>query len=393
MDLIEEFRKKYPDVLASDIHTAYSPYRVCPLGAHIDHQYGMVTGFALDKGVTLCFTPTNNDQIEMDSLNFPGHIAFNLDAIEAKVGNWGDYLRGAVFSLVQNRYPVSKGLRGIIQGTIPIGGLSSSAAVILCYIKALAFTNGFSIEGQRLVEIALYAENAYVGLNNGKLDQSCEVLCKKDQLLFLDTRDNTYTTIPSTLGMRDYEIAVFYSGVSRNLGKGYNMRVDEAKSAAYCLQAFSGRQYGVYKDTRLRDVPYEVYKVYGDSLPAPFKKRAMHYYGEMDRVRQGIKAWEKGDIIQFGNLMFESGYSSIHYWETGSPELIAIYDIMKKTEGIYGGRFSGAGFKGCCMAMINPAYEESIKESVTAEYLKRFPQYKEVFEVHFCKTADGVKVS
>ena len=91
-------------------------------------------------------------------------------------------------------------------------------------------------------------------------------------------------------------------------------------------------------------------------------------------------------------MSFESGYSSIHSWETGSPELIKLYEIMAETKGIYGGRFSGAGFKGCCLAIIDPAYEDSIVEKVTREYLKAFPHLEGKYSVHICESADGVNL-
>lgn len=93
-----------------------------------------------------------------------------------------------------------------------------------------------------------------------------------------------------------------------------------------------------------------------------------------------------------GRLIFESGYSSIYNYETGSPELKKLYEIMTHTNGIYGGRFSGAGFKGCCMALIDPAYEESIIETVTREYLKEFPHLSDKYSVHVCESADGVRL-
>ncbi len=126
-------------------------------------------------------------------------------------------------------------------------------------------------------------------------------------------------------------------------------------------------------------------------MPPVFAKRALHYYSEMGRVVKGVAAWRQGDLKAFGQLVFESGYSSINYWETGCPELIAIYEIMKHIPGIYGGRFSGAGFKGCCVGLINPDYKEQIAEQMTKEYLALFPQYKDIFSIHFCKTDDGVR--
>ncbi len=384
------FHAQYPWVEKSEIHTSYAPYRVCPLGAHIDHQYGVITGFALDKGVTLRFAISTDGAVNLDSMNFPEHVQFNLDSIEERQGNWGDYARGAAFSLGR-KYQLVNGIKGVIRGTIPIGGLSSSAAVILCYIKALALANEIELSSSELIAIALYAENVYVGINVGKLDQSCEVLSKKNQLLRLDTKDDSFYLIPANPNMPSFELAVFYSGLSRNLGSGYNTRVDEAKSAAYNLKALEGIEYGLYKDSRLRDVPVSVYEKWKDRLPPVFAKRALHYYSEMDRVEKGVEAWKQGDIKTFGKLMFESGYSSINSWETGSPELIAIYEIMTHTPGIYGGRFSGAGFKGCCVGLIDPDYKEQISKQMTREYLAIFPQYKDIFSIHFCKTDDGVR--
>jgi galactokinase/galacturonokinase len=118
----------------------------------------------------------------------------------------------------------------------------------------------------------------------------------------------------------------------------------------------------------------------------------MHWYTEFDRVAAGVEAWRRGDIEAFGKLSFESGRSSIDSWETGSPELKELYEIMTKTDGIYGGRFSGAGFKGCCMALIDPAFEEKIVARVEAEYLRAFPHLTGKYSAHICETADGVKL-
>jgi len=119
-------------------------------------------------------------------------------------------------------------------------------------------------------------------------------------------------------------------------------------------------------------------------------KRAEHWYTEYDRVQKGAEAWRMGDLETYGKLSFESGRSSIDNWETGSPELKELYEIMTRTDGIYGGRFSGAGFKGCCMALIDPAYEESIVERVSREYLKAFPKLEGKYSAHICESADGV---
>ena len=125
-------------------------------------------------------------------------------------------------------------------------------------------------------------------------------------------------------------------------------------------------------------------------MPERFARRARHFYTECDRVVDGVKAWKEGDIKKFGEYIFESCESSMNNYECGSPELIEIYEIMRRTDGIYGGRFSGAGFKGACIALVDPSKEEYIKQYVTSEYLKKYPQYKESFEVYFCSPCNGV---
>lgn len=370
---------------------AFCPYRVCPIGAHSDHQFGKVTGFAIDKGIRIAYAPKRSGIVELMSLQFEKRAQWHVQSVCAvKENDWADHLRGATIAL-SKRYPLTVGLCGVIEGSLPIGGLSSSAAVILAFLSALCKVNDIHLTEREMIFTALSAENDYVGVACGKLDQSCEVYSKKDHLLYLDTLDDTYELIPTAPSMKPYRIAVFFSGVERSLaGSKFNMRVDECRAAAYSLMAFAGMEYGKFPETALRQVPVDVYHRYKDRLPENFAKRAEHWYAEYDRVQCGAEAWRRGDLEEYGRLSFESGRSSIDYWETGSDELKALYEIMLRTDGIYGGRFSGAGFKGCCMALIDPSFEESISETVTREYLKQFPNLKDKFSVHICESADGI---
>ncbi len=372
---------------------SFCPYRVCPIGAHSDHQLGRITGLAIDKGISIAYSPKQNGVIELSSLQFSKRAQWHVSAVpETKQNDWADYLRGATVELGLRRH-LSIGISGVIEGTLPIGGLSSSAAVIIAFIKALCSVNGLHLSDLELIDTAKAAENNYVGVSCGKLDQSCEVFSKKDHLLYLDTRDDSYELIPTSPSMKPYEIAIFFSGEERTLaGSKFNMRVDECRSAAYALKAYSGMEYGKFGETNLRDVPYEVFQQYRDRLPETWRRRAEHWYGEYDRVVRGAEAWRKGDIEGYGRLSFESGHSSIYLWETGSQELKALYEIMTRTDGIYGGRFSGAGFRGCCMALVDPAYEEGILRKVEDEYLSVFPALKGKYSAHICHSADGVKI-
>ena len=372
---------------------AFCPYRISPLGAHIDHQYGKINGLALDKGIHIAFSPKRNGVVELKSLNFPKRAQFHVNGIpEQKVGDWADHMRGAA-KMLGEKYPLRTGLSAVIEGTLPVGGLSSSAAVIIAFLTALAQVNGIALGEWETIMMAKAAENRYVGVNCGKLDQSCEVLCRKDQLLYMDCRDDSYELIPMNPAMKPFRIAVLFSGLERSLAtSAYNLRQDECKAAAYSLLAWAGMEYGKFGDTRLRDVPVEVFETYKDRLPGSFFKRATHYFTEIARAEAGAEAWRRGDLDAYGQLVFESGRSSVENYECGCPELITMYNIMTATDGIYGGRFSGAGFKGCCMALIDPDKAEDVQRTVTEKYLRAYPHLEGKYSFHLCDSADGVQL-
>lgn len=372
---------------------AFCPYRISPLGAHIDHQNGRINGLAIDKGIHIAYNRKENGVVELQSLNFPKRAQFHINSIpEKKEGDWADHMRGAAKQLLE-KYPLRYGLSAVIEGTLPIGGLSSSAAVIIAFLSALAAVNHISLEPWETIMMAKAAENHYVGVNCGKLDQSCEVLCRKDQLLYLDCADDSFQLIPTNPVMKPYKIAVFFSGLERSLvSSAYNLRQDECKAAAYSLLAHAGLNYGKFADTRLRDVPEPVFEEYKDRLPETFRRRAAHYFGEYRRAEEGAEAWRRGDLDTYGRLVFESGRSSIENYECGCPELISLYNIMAETDGIYGGRFSGAGFKGCCMALIDPDKAEDILHTVEKRYLAIYPNLNGKYLGALCGSADGVKL-
>lgn len=372
---------------------AFCPYRISPLGAHIDHQYGKINGLALDKGIHIAYSPKHNGVVELKSLNFPKRAQFHVASIpDEKVGDWADHMRGAAKMLAE-KYPLRMGLSAVIEGTLPVGGLSSSAAVIIAFLSALAKVNNITLGDWEIIMMAKAAENKYVGVNCGKLDQSCEVLSRKDHLLYMDCKDDSYELIPLNPAMKPFKIAVLFSGLERSLAtSAYNLRQDECKAAAYSLLAYAGMDYGKFIDTRLRDVPADVFEMYKDRLPENFRKRATHYFSEIARAEAGAEAWRKGDLDEYGKLVFASGKSSVENYECGCPELITMYNIMTETEGIYGGRFSGAGFKGCCMALIDPDKAEEIERTVTYRYLKVNPELTGKYSFHLCDSADGVKL-
>lgn len=370
----------------------FSPYRVCPLGAHVDHQHGLVTGFAINKGVDLWFNVREDSKVSLSSLSFDGSVVFDLvKRTEVKEGHWGDYARGAKYAL-KKRFDLTYGIDGIIKGSLPVGGLSSSAAVLIAYVMAFAKANGIKLQPFEVVQIASEAEREYIGLNNGILDQACIALGKKNGLLFLDCDSNAYRVISRNPNMPDFEIGIFFSGLTRSLvNSDYNLRVYECKTAAWNMLAYHNQPLKTFDKTFLRDIPKETFDKTRDMMPLRFARRAEHFYSEYRRVRQGVTAWETGNLQLFGKLSFDSCESSIHNYECGSAELISIYNIIRPMAGVYGGRFSGAGFKGAVIALVDPKYKEQVERELSERYLKDYPEYSDTFKVYWVKPDDGAR--
>ncbi len=370
----------------------FSPYRVCPIGAHVDHQHGLVTGFAINKGIDLWFNVRNDSQVNLTSRSFDGEVHFDLTTrTEIREYHWGDYVRGAKYAL-KKRFELTKGIDGVLQGSLPVGGLSSSAAVLIAYVMALAKANNIQLKPFEVVLIASEAEREYIGLNNGLLDQACIALGQKDGLLFLDCDTNDYRIIKKNPNMPEFEIGIFFSGLTRSLvNSDYNLRVYECKVAAWNMLAYTEQPLKPFDKTFLRDIPKTTFEKTKIAMPARFARRAEHFYSEYRRVRQGVTAWETGNLKLFGKLSFDSCESSQNNYECGSPELIAIYQIMHKLPGVYGGRFSGAGFKGAVIALVDPAHKEEIEKALYKEYLEQFPEYENTFKVYWVKPDDGAR--
>ena len=148
------------------LYRIFSPYRICPLGAHVDHQHGVVTGFAFDSGIEFLFSAQETGKVEMASLSFEGLMTFNVQRpADERQQNWGDYLRGALWALQQD-YQLKTGIRGIVKGSMPVGGLSSSAALLCGFIMALDKVNNLGLDHQQVIKYASKAEREYVGLTN-----------------------------------------------------------------------------------------------------------------------------------------------------------------------------------------------------------------------------------
>ncbi|MDP2426369.1 MAG: galactokinase [bacterium] len=377
---------------AIGIQGVVSPLRICPLGAHVDHQGGLVTGVALNSSVNLVYSTNKDGYIKIQSMDFPDEEYFHVDDVPNVVpGSWGNYIRGAVLSLKRD-YIIKKGINAIISGKLPIGGLSSSAAVTTAYLMALCDVNNITLEKMDLVYYSHWVETDYIGLKNGILDQASNILSQKNKLMVMDCLTDQYQIIELHPSTPTFEFVIVYSGISTALmGTDYNNRVDECKVASWLLNELNQEPLPNLKQAKLRNVSKEVFLKYRENLPGRFARRAAHFYSEQERVIKGIEAWKQGDLVTFGALMNASGDSSVHQYESGCPELITIFETLKQTPGVYGARFSGAGYRGCCIGLIDPAFKEEIIASIDQVYPIKHPNYKDVYKIHFSAQDDGAR--
>lgn len=371
----------------------FAPYSLCPLGAHLDHQNGPVTGIAFDKGIDIRFTPTDDGEVEMHSLSYGTAITFNVrQPVSEKQNDWGDYLRGVAW-VMSKSYKLERGVEGVINGSMPSGGIASSAALLCAFVAILAKVNDITLTEEQTIDITSKAERQFIGLSNGILDQSCVTYCKKNHLLHLDTMTGERRLIPFGGDPNrevPFKIAIFYSGVTRSLvNTDYNLRVEECRAAAWMLQAYENRRLNRLELANMRQVGPETFEKYGKMMPARFASRARHFYTESERVTEGINAWEEGDIEHFGELMFESCESSILNYECGSAELKTIYMSLRNCDGVYGARFCGSGFIGSCFALIDPEKEGQIHQQITRDYLVKFPLYRDACRSFICNSYGG----
>ena len=375
-----------------EVRVARSPYRVCPLGAHVDHQLGEVTGMALDRALLMGFAPTCNRTVRLRSHNFPGEIRFDLDDVpDSPVQDWGDYARGAAFAL-QRRHELKQGLVGVVDGYDKVGGLSSSAAVGVAYLLALEHVNDLTFSKPDNIELDRIIENDFIGLNNGILDQSTILLSARDNLTYLDCESGETATHPCGAD-RDLVIVVLFSGLRSQLcDTDYNLRVSECEQAATLLLQAAGEE--LPDNPKLRHVSPETFRAEGASLPSRLRRRAEHFFGEQRRVREGVAAWQSGDLESFGELITDSGRSSVENYECGNRYLRTAYDVLRKAPGVLGARFSGAGFRGCCigLALAELENDERFRHSVMEDYLREHSEMEHEAEIFFCRSADGAEI-
>ncbi len=385
--LIDSFTTEQ-QIAPAEISVIASPYRICPLGAHIDHQGGPVLGMTINACTLMAFSSSGDQTVVLRSRNYPGRVSFDLGSIGDSTGSfWGVYSRAAALAL-QEKYELKRGIRGLLDGMLPGCGLSSSASVLLAYLHALARVNELELSPWDYVNLTRRAENNYIGLNNGILDQASIVFGRKGHLLHIDTVDKTVVEMVDRCTSRDYRIIVAYSGYSRELTtSGYNSRVDECRIAAARLSALAGNG----EADQLSGVQRSIFERFGTDLENHIRRRASHFFDESQRVMDGLRAWDDGDIETFGRLMNESCRSSIEQYECGVPAVCDLQQIVSGADGVYGSRFMGGGFGGCVVGLVRSSSAENTAREIEAAYRQQHPEVADQAFVYLGRSDDGVR--
>jgi galactokinase len=356
-----------------------APGRVNLIGEHTDYNDGFVLPAAIDLAIAIAYLPTSDRRIELVLAATGERATIDLDAIGERAGTWVDYVAGTAWALAAAGVPLT-GFRGALASDLPTGaGLSSSAALELVTAWALAGSGPPALEPLDLARICQIAENRFVGVQSGLMDQFASACGVAGSALFLDCRTLEHRTVPIPDGLR---VVLCHSGVTHHHGGGeYNTRREECDRAVAALSALEGRPLKA-----LRDVDADMLRRWGARLDPVERRRAEHIVGENARVLETESAMRSADLPAIGRLFAESHASMRDLFEITTPEMDILVEIAVAVPGVVGARMTGGGFGGCTVNVVHPDGIAALREAVETEYASRTGKTPRVWEV---EAADG----
>ena len=357
--------------------SAYAPGRVELLGNHTDYNQGVVLAAAIDRGLTVAGSSRDDNIISLRASGPNARLEIKIDDLRPQTEQrWANYPLGVVQQL-QRAGHVIRGFEAEVSGDVPSGaGLSSSAAFEVATAGFLMKLYGLELDPLEVAKLCQRAENEFVGVKSGLLDQATSVFGRANHLVHLDFQTDAITTVPFP---PDFALVIADSGKKHNLLQSkYNTRREECAAAAKAL--------GV---AALRDVTPERLAEARASLDPVLHKRAAHIVGENTRVWQATEALRAGDAAAIGALMNASHESSRTNFENSTPELDALVEVARATPGVLGSRLTGGGFGGGTVTLVPAAEAEKIAEQVRAKYAQRSGYTTAAF---VCRIADGAAV-
>ncbi|MCL4831639.1 MAG: galactokinase [Caldilineaceae bacterium] len=371
----EEIQAEFAKVFdGSPTHVAIAPGRVNLIGEHTDYNDGFVLPVALDRDVRVIFRPRNDRRVRLYALEFDTWADFDLDALafDEEVF-WANYTMGVAWALEEAGVKL-RGLEGVVSGNIPRGsGLSSSAGLEISNALALLAAAGKSeaLTGPQIAQAAQRAENHFVGVNCGIMDQFISTLGEEGYALLIDCRSLDYQRVPFPDGA---SLVIGNTKASRSLANSaYNER------RAQCEEGVARLQSALPEITALRDVTSAQLEAHKGLLSPIVYRRCRHVVGENERVMGTVAALAAGDLEEVGRLMNASHESLRDDYEVSSEALDAMVAAMRSALGCLGARLTGAGFGGCAVALVRKGQERAVRDAIFENYSKSMNIWPEVY--------------
>ncbi|HNO93822.1 MAG TPA: galactokinase [Anaerolineales bacterium] len=354
-----------------------APGRVNLIGEHTDYNDGFVLPMAIDREVMIALRPREDETVRLFSLDLETESAFELSSL-TREGDWIEYPKGIAYELLKAGFNL-KGFDAIMTGDVPRGaGLSSSAAVELAVARAFSAVSGFEWNAPAMAKLAQKAENEWVGVNCGIMDQMASAACKENYALFLDCRSLEIQHAPLPKGV---SVVILDTSTRRGLvDSAYNERRSQCEEAA--------RWFGV---KALRDVKVEELQKWkvGSELSEVAFRRARHIVTENERVLEAIDVMRKGNVKRLGELFNASHDSLRDDFEVTNDALNIVVECAREQSSCYGARMTGAGFGGCAVALVAEEKTTEFVKAVSAAYKQRSSLEASIY---VCKASEGASI-
>jgi galactokinase len=361
--LFEQIHNSPPEVVSS------APGRINIIGEHTDYNQGYVLPAAINLRNYFFLSKRADEKVCVWAENFKRRELFSLKKISFSEKNrWINYVKGIFWTLQREGFDLG-GINGLIWGDIPLeAGLSSSAALEVSLIQGLNTFFRLGLEPQRMAELARKAENDFVGVECGIMDQFISFFGKKNRALFLDCESLESLLVPVHLETENLRILVFESGVRRELASSeYNKRRHESFQALELLKKYGVKSY--------KQVTLDLLEEKKNEMDEVLFRRARHVVSENGRVKKAVEALRKDDFRLLGELIFSSHQSLRDDYQVSCPELDLLYESAGEFPGCFGARLTGAGFGGSGIALVKEESTADFEKKLVAEASKRkFPR-------------------
>jgi len=381
MNQTEFLRKSFQELYGTLPRIFRAPGRVNLIGEHTDYNDGFVMPVAIDLSTWIGISVRPDSIIRTHSFNFKETVEIDLNSVPAHPKkHWSDYVHGVAVVLLQSGYHL-KGADLLIKGEVPIGsGLSSSAAIEVATALALLANSGHEVERVHLAKLCQRAENEFVGMRCGIMDQFISCCAKEDRALILDCRSLSYNLLPMQSEIR---LVICNTMVNHELASGeYNKRRAECEEAVHRLQK-------VLPGIRaLRDLSLQDLETHRGLLPDVTYKRALHVVTENQRVLDAAEALERKDPKTFGRLMYNSHQSLKENYEVSCRELDILVELAREVDGVFGSRMTGGGFGGCTITLLEASQIVEFQEAIAPRYQRATGLHPEIYA---CTAATGAE--